>query len=174
MNFFHTRAPPQRNGATRNIQMSKTRGYKDDNDDTRILKKGERYVVPMYMCDSPQKSVAEHARNLRDARLSDEELAMHRPGYRINTTDTAARDAKEIARAEYICNLENAYKNPAHAATGAREDDLCSINGSPGHLQMVDGKLTCTPDQTQDAMTLDECYSAYAAEISQRWKESRR
>ena len=151
--------------------MSKT--YKRYDDHTELFENGtlkdtERMRVPMYMCDSLQKSVAQ---TFADVQLTDEQLALHRPGYRIGTTDTAARDAR-IARAEYIYDLENSYKNPMHAATGAREGDQCSIDGSPGHLRMVDGKLTCTPDQTQDAMTTDmaEVYAAYAAEISQRWR----
>ena len=155
--------------------MAKTyRRYDDDAElfENGTLRENKAWHVPMYMCDSLQKSVAEHAANLRDARLTDEALALHRPGYRIGTTDTAARDAKEIARAEYIYDLENGYKNPLHAATGARESDICTINGSPGHLRMVDGRLTCTPDQRQDAMTtvMAKIYAAYEAEISQRWK----
>ena len=56
--------------------------------------------------------ISQHAANLRDARLTDEQLALHRPGCRIGATDTAARDAKQAARDEYLDWLTTAWRNP--------------------------------------------------------------
>ena len=111
-------------------------------------------------------------------------MGLHQPGYRVSSggnigdqwvRDGAKADLQEIYDA-YAVEQSEAWRSPTGFGTvdpiGAREGDVCTINGSPGHLRMADGKLTCTPDQRRDAMTTDmaEVYAAYNAEISQRWK----
>jgi len=112
------------------------------------LRDGKTWRVPLYMCDSLQKSVAQ---SFADVQLTDEQLALHRPGYRVGATDASARDAKQAAQDEYLNWLTNAWRNPMRNSTG---------------------EIIGTPDQTQDVMTTDigEVYAAYEAEISQRWK----
>jgi hypothetical protein len=102
------------------------RHQRDEDDDDRILKDGERMRVPMRMCDSLQRQVARHFGTLSDAgplRIADttaSPFGLHRPGFRIAIggnedawLDRAiARDAVEEARAAYEEELTNAWRNP--------------------------------------------------------------
>ncbi len=87
----------------------------------------------------------------------DDGLALHKPGQRFST-DEAANDAREEARREWIDEMCNAWRKPAADASsgefrGAQEGDVCTVReggvgeGSPGHLRMLNGKLTCVPDK---------------------------
>ena len=137
-------------------------------DDDPVLRDGQTLRVPLHMRDhetlSPQQRevMADKA-----ARLSldeaakrfglDDGLALHKPGQRFST-DQAANDAREEARRESIDEMCNAWRKPAADASsgefrGAQEGDVCTVReggvgeGSPGHLRMLNGKLTCVPDK---------------------------
>ena len=67
--------------------------------------------------------------------------------------------------------MSDAWRSPTH---DAREGDLCTINGAPGHLN---NKLECIPDK-RDAITIttpatDACevaYHEYCDRLFNAWK----
>jgi hypothetical protein len=79
----------------------------DEDGDDGVLRDGQARRIPLMLCDALQRSVAE-------ARPAAFDAAAHRPGYRIG--DAAAQDARNRAHAEYVRNLENAWKSPARLA----------------------------------------------------------
>ena len=75
----------------------------------------------------------------------------NRPGYRV-FDDDRGRQAIADARAEYIFDLENSWRNPpprdalgSIPYTSAVEGSACTINGAAGRLVKVDGVLICRP-----------------------------
>jgi hypothetical protein len=170
-------------------------------DDHPVLRDGETLRVPLHMRDhetlSPQQRevMADKAARLEDEAAKrfglDDGLALHRPGQRF-AVDAAARERVEQARAEWIDEMTTAWqRQPVADASsgefrGAREGDVCTVReggvgeGSPGHLRMVNGKLTCVPDQRRDAprtMTADDAqpirdaaYRQYCDELVNAWK----
>ena len=145
------------------------------------------------MCDSAQREVVERFERLRaeDAarRVQDD---ARRPNYILDQDARRQIDAiKEAAYQESKQELSQAWQRPADATPtprNAQEGDACTVRqggrdeGSPGHLRMVNGKLTCVPDQRhQDAaprmMTMDQAqaikdraYAEMVAELTEAWK----
>lgn len=175
----------------------------DDEDDDvfnadGILKDGRTYRVPMRFCDALQQSVAACSANARvrhterptHALITDvhgDPLELQRPGFRILSGDSyeartvrdRARDECERAYEAADKELKNAFRNPptgfgSREFRGAKEGDLCTIDGSPGHLKLIDGTLRCVPDKRNDAQSLrDELSSAYfsaEAWLNDAWK----
>jgi hypothetical protein len=107
---------------------------------------------------------------------------LHQPGPRYLTADAArARRDKAVAYAAYDAEAANAWRSPPTGAganpngpIGQREGDLCTINGAPGHLQMVNGALQCVPDNSDDEELEDFGAegSAFAAKTSERRRMS--
>jgi hypothetical protein len=66
------------------------------------------------------------------------------------------------------CKLQDAWRTPV--ARGQQEGDVCTVReggvaeGSPGHLRMVNGKLTCVPDRRQDTAPRGPTYDAAEGE----------
>jgi hypothetical protein len=139
-------------------------------DEDEILRDGGRRTVSMMLKDGSMVELEDWQRDvIHAARLGlDDAAALHRPGARY-CTDQAAADARERAYQESNRELQGAWRKPvgnsesgvgSHEFRGAQEGDQCTINGAPGHLRMVKGKLECMPDERQDAaprtMTMDE------------------
>jgi hypothetical protein len=65
------------------------------------------------------------------------------------------------------------YQDATREFRGQQPGDVCTINGAPGHLN---NKLECVPDN-QDALptrdTREAAYTAYDAEMSERWRTAR-
>ena len=126
------------------------------------------------MFDSLRKSVAEHAANLRDARMSDAEQASCRPGFRYDAFDAAAE--KEAVRDAYIADLTNSWRNPTRDTAGvyrhsaAAEGTACTIDGAPGTLVRQGNSLVCRPTKRTDAMTMDEIYEKYSRAVGNAWR----
>jgi hypothetical protein len=175
----------------------------DDEDDDHfdangILRDGHRYRVAMNFCDNLQRSVAAH---FASARVVDSEqfnrapitdahgdpLGLQRPGFRIlsgegheaRTVRDRARDERQSAYEEADEELTNAWRDPitgfgSRGFRGAKAGDLCTIDGSPGHMQLIDGTLRCVPDKRNDAQSpRDELSSAYfsaEAWLNDAWK----
>jgi hypothetical protein len=138
-----------------------------------ILQDQETLKVPMRFMDSAGRS-----------RVTD--AALHRPGFRV-TNDAAMRDVKQKAYTEYERRLVNAWRDAAnpptgagsHGPIGAREGDLCTIDGAPGHLHRIGGRLICIPDKARrrDAMPVQDerqqAYDEYDAQLVDAWRTAR-
>jgi hypothetical protein len=175
----------------------------DDEDDVfndnGTLKSGKRWRVPMQMMDAMQRDVASYIRqdfrkspvvpgSVNGAIIADGDggmLGLCRPGVRIDggNRDRLVRDEArdEIQRAydESDALVQNAWRNAptgfgSGEFRGAREGDLCTINGSPGHLKLIDGTLRCVPDKRNDAQSsrdaLSSAYLSAEAWLSDAWK----
>jgi hypothetical protein len=168
----------------------------DPFDEFGVLRDGRSVRVSMQMRDA---AMADSQRDA--ARRFDDRLALHRPGPRYST-DQAGIDAKAKAYADSVVELTTAWqrKPVADADTGfgsgefqgAMEGDVCTVReggvdeGSPGHLRMVSGKLTCVPDRSQDSapprtMTpdaakaiLDAAWRASVEEDENAWRRPAR
>jgi hypothetical protein len=61
----------------------------------------------------------------------------------------------------YDADLSSSYLTPtgfgSHNMTGQHEGDLCMLNGFPGHLRKVRGKLECVPDNADAAALCPVC-----------------
>jgi hypothetical protein len=165
---------------------NKTRYDDDDDDDFEngVLKDGHSFRVPFRMCDSLQRSVAQHfsGRNsppMRDAtRLHDGHGGRvgHKPGFIVS--DAVADDACRKAYRDYSDALTNAWRHDA-APPGAYplssgEGTACTINGALGTLVREGRWLVCKPSQ-QDASTLDardKAYTDYENELTNAWRRS--
>jgi hypothetical protein len=154
----------------------------DDEHDPRLLADGEAMRVPMSMMDSA-----------KPPRLADgKQVPSHRPGFRL--AGSLATDAKMAERKKsydsYDEEISRAYLGdaavespstgfgsaPSTELRGRREGDQCTIDGWPGHLRDVNGKLSCVPDNkgSQDAKSLkairDEAYDSYDEFVSNAWR----
>jgi hypothetical protein len=158
--------------------MTKQRHDDDDDGNVRYhgdgrgpLRDGQRLRTPLHLMDAIQRDVARHAARITDA-MGDSGLALRKPGFRVS--DAFQRDLSIYD--QYDEQVSRLWENPPRVVgssgpRGEREGDSCSVNGSRGHLRMIDGELLCVPDRShQDAMTMDEVYRAYDLEISQRWR----
>jgi hypothetical protein len=151
-------------------------------DERGLLRDGRRARVPLMMRDSDglsdlQRSVMADSMQ-RDAAKRfglNDSLALHKPGQRF-CTDEAARDAVEQARREWIDEMTTAWqRKPTEDLSGefrgAQEGDVCTVReggideGSPGHLRMVNGKLTCVPDKRSQDSGPPRSMSVDAAQV---------
>jgi hypothetical protein len=114
--------------------------------------------------------MADKARRTDDAAkrfgLSDA-LDLHKPGQRFCVDATARAHVEEVYQDEKR-KLQDAWRTPV--ARGQQEGDVCTVReggvaeGSPGHLRMVNGKLTCVPDRRQDSAPRGPTYDAAEGE----------
>jgi hypothetical protein len=144
----------------------------DPEEAENILKDGERLRVPVSMMDSLPRS-----------RIGDG-LSMHRNGWRLPAS--SLRDSKQqrdlaVLYAQRDAELENAWREDF---PGASEGDVCTVRGadypndigSPGHLELHEGRLICTPDSpsandarsVRDART--QAYLDYENHITSAWR----
>jgi hypothetical protein len=159
------------------------RKHLNDDDDDEILKDGERMFVPMRMMDGAN---ARHPR-IVDAAGNGDLGSLSRPGYR-KVEDARSREAIEAAYFAYDQELQNAYRSAdADDQLFGRDGDACMVDGSPGHLKRIGGKLVCVPDEQisdagsagprRDARSIDqltrerqvrmtEVYSSYDAALA--------
>lgn len=112
-------------------------------DENGLLKDGQRSRVRMTMRDS--RGVLGN---------------VNRPGYRLPQIND--RQPTRDAHAAYEQELRDAWKNPVRDDSGAGSDDFiggqigdtCTVRGgdfpdafgNPGTLQLVNGQLTCVPN----------------------------
>ena len=117
-----------------------TKHYGDDyDDDSHILRDGERVRVPLMMKDSQQRDIPEHSQQrplLHDGRGGS---PGHRPGFVVS--DASNHAEREQAYSDYQRDLVAAYKTDAR-----------------------NGRLTTVPD-TRDAITMEEIFARYLREI---------
>jgi hypothetical protein len=142
-------------------------------DDDNILKDGERLRVPMTLMDGIQQAVARESLRVTDG--AGKTVGLHRPGFRLSATDARSTDLDVYA--EYEKFLVDSWKTPSitgageRGQVGAREGDLCTIDGRPGHLKKVNGELSCVPDAQQDhQQRMAQLYDARDLELSQEWR----
>ena len=140
-----------------------------DDDPDGVLLPGQTLRVPMMFRDSMseiQKSVAD-AKMARERFGLNDALDLHKPGQRF-CTDAAARTHVEEVYQDEKRKLQDAWRTPV--ARGQQEGDVCTVReggvaeGSPGHLRMVNGKLTCVPDRRQDSAPRGPTYDAAEGE----------
>jgi hypothetical protein len=162
--------------------------------DGEQLRDGDRLRVPLHMRDHETLSPQQRAVMAAKARLSLDDAAkrfglddglLHRPGQRF-AVDAAARERVEQAYQDSKRELQDAWRTPAADASsgefrGAREGDVCTVReggvgeGGPGHLRMVNNKLTCVPDKrSQDSASVPRTMTADAAQAirDRAWCES--
>ncbi len=180
--------------------MAKSPDVHDRLDDDDVLRDGETQRVPMMLRDGSTVDLEDWQRDwVYASRLGlDDALALHKPGPRY-LTDQAGLDAKARAYEEGVREMCDAWRKPAADANsetgigsgefrGAQEGDACTVReggvgeGSPGHLRMVNGKLTCVPDarradavprtMTADAAQRirDAAWLELVKELEQAWK----
>ena len=85
----------------------------DELDD--VLRDGGRLRVPTVMMDALQRSVAGY-----------DDAAFHRPGFRVG--EGTSRDASELAYAESVRVLADAWRDPATRAADAARDALVGLD----------------------------------------------
>jgi len=151
----------------------------DAYDENGILKDGHALVVPLRMMDAMQKDIHEH---FSGAKITDG--AFHKPGFRVSATVTRDRSIYD----SYDAEVASAYKNVGAVESevrGQREGDSCTVKsgqglygpeGSPGHLQMVEGELVCVADSKLSDAMRDEreaTYQAYQNRIQNAWRDGR-
>jgi hypothetical protein len=80
-----------------------------------------------------------------------------------DSSERRTSDARQRSYDAYTRDLVNAWRNPgfggnetitgagSHGSVGQREGDLCTIDGKPGHLRMVNAALRCVPDRVDAA-----------------------
>src|ERR1035437_9249050 len=104
----------------------------DEDDENYILKDGESRSCRLMMKDSITP---------RDAVIFD--AASHRPGHRYPATNDAAKRNEMYADADR--ELSDAWKTKTPPPSGAYPEGTshaggaCTVNGSPGTLQRIDG-----------------------------------
>jgi hypothetical protein len=150
--------------------------------DNEVLEDGERLVTGgLLFMDSAQRAVAKQFKRTRlhDGRGNP---AGHRPGYIFGLDSND--DARARAYADANAEAEAAWRTPpakplpagAYPSNGARNGDICTINGAPGHLRERDGGLICVPDEQHDAARFDDRERALA-EVAARdrdaWRNAR-
>lgn len=156
----------------------------------KVLADGEtmRFSMAMSMKDSAGRS------RVTDGNGNDG-IALCRPGFRV-VNDASARDAKAEAYRQYDADLRRAYLDAdntssptgagSHGPIGAREGEECTLDGAPGHLHRIGGRLICVADprstsarpvQRNDAHDAkdwarirEEMYSRYDLEASLAWQ----
>lgn len=164
-----------------------SRQYDDDDyeiiDGQKVLKDGR--TLRVRMTDSQRVRITDGRGDSRLATLS-------RPGFRVADGGTEkqywARDAQVVARQAaydaYVQDLCNAYRTISDADEEWGEEGAeCTVReggsdeGSPGHLKLIRGRLTCVPDEpVQDAArdraaTLrDAAYRDYCNWLQGQWK----
>ena len=77
----------------------------DESDDHRVLKDGERLIVPMVAMDAAATMVHDGMGN----------VAGHKQGY-VFVDDPTAVARRELARSQYLSALEDAWRGDAKAA----------------------------------------------------------
>jgi len=117
-------------------------------------------------------------------------LALSRPGFRYNTADTDEANRERLYDS-YQSDMSQRWRG-ASDNEGQAEGAQCTCKGpdfpesfgSPGHMQMLNGKLVCVPDDRRsdsrrddsrhDAsnhqQVMDQLYNQIEAERSQEWR----
>lgn len=154
-----------------------------------MLQDGQVGRLRMTMRDSADWQDAAARFFDREVRVTDsngDTIGLHQPGFRVFHQDAEfadrARQAKATAYRDYDDSVTNAWRTPTGAGSvdprGQEVGDLCTINGAPGHMRMINGVLTCVADPSQsarrsDGMIRDERAAAYAdydTWIASQWR----
>jgi hypothetical protein len=139
-------------------------------DGRKVLKPGRSFRTPMHAMDA--KTV------IGDG------FAANRPGYRIPSASMHdSKQQRELDRlyAERDAETENGWREDY---PGASEGDVCTVRGadfpndigSPGHIQLHEGRLYCVPDNpsANDARSVkqarDAAYRAYENDLVNAWR----
>jgi hypothetical protein len=148
----------------------------EDFDENGTLRDGGRYRIPMRMMDSiPRSKIGDGVAN----------FAANRPGYRIPSASMHdSKQQRELDRlyAERDAEISQAYltptgfgSTPSTELRGDQPGDVCTIDGWPGHLRKVNGKLVCVADDktSQDARSIrDAAHQAYENDLVNAWRGS--
>ena len=131
----------------------------DEENETFILRDGERLTIPLMMRDSspnPRLSPVQRAIAAATHDAVTFDAASHRPGYRHPATNDAAAHAATISARNayeiYQREISDAWKSKSPPSgsypegNGCDAGDACTVNGSSGTLQAIaghDGWLRC-------------------------------
>lgn len=169
-------------------------------EDGDMLRDGERRRVPMLMRDHATVTTGIVAGDGTGGYADRTAPSLHRPGYRLFDRGAQfaerSREAKARSYQQYDADASNAWRNsetPTGAgergSRGQQEGDLCTLNGQPGHLRNVNGKLTCVadPDEDDDAengnandpdratsdhqVRMADHYARFDAEVGNAWRK---
>jgi len=194
------------------------RRYDDTDDDSfdenGVLKDGHVARVRMTMHDGGDNLTDLQRSILSDAAIKDafatrdatarsfglsDGLALSRPGFRHNTSDTADTNREKLYDG-YERGMGQRWRG-ASDNEGQAEGAQCTCKGpdfpesfgSPGHMQMLNGKMVCVPDDLSDydsrsdsrsnsrrddsgsnneshQSRMEKLYAARDADLSQAWR----
>jgi len=125
------------------------RAFQDCFDSSGRVRPGvTRIRVPVKLIDSagPARPHADYV-----VRVDNDITLARLPGFVAR--DAVVRSVLDDCYLAYDAAVSKQYRDPdnngvgSHSFVGARPGDLCSINGSPGHLALVDGELKCVADK---------------------------
>jgi hypothetical protein len=143
----------------------------DPEDADDILRDGETMRVPVSLMDSmPRTKIGDG-------------LAMHRNGWRLPASslrDSKQRQLLDLLYAQRDAETENAWREDY---PGASEGDPCTCRGadfpndigSPGHIELHEGRLCCVPDNpsANDARSVRDArvraYLDYDRDLTTAW-----
>ena len=151
------------------MTLTHQRGRADDDDafdDRGVFKDGRSMRVPMRLMDAADPP---RVRNADGSPLG-------QPGFMVADK---FRDARQVLYDEYDAAISEQWRNPpsgagSHGFVGAREGDLCTLNGETGHLRRGnDGKLHCVTRE-KDAISVTDAreaaYAEYQHFIQNAWR----
>jgi hypothetical protein len=143
-------------------------------DGRKVLKPGRSFRTPMRAMDA-KTVIGDGSKN----------FAANRPGYRIPSA--SMHDSKQerdlaLLYAQRDAATENAWREDF---IGASEGDPCTCRGSdfpddigsPGHLELHEGRLICTPDNpsANDARSIKDArtraYLEYDRDLTTAWQK---
>jgi len=144
--------------------------FDDDFDEHGTLRDGRRLRVSLSMADS---ATGRSRQTLHDGRGN---AAGHRPGFIVSD---GSNNKSEHAYAMYDEEVSTAYLGSARegAPCTCRGPEYPNDIGSPGHIELRNGRAVCVPDRKQtneqntDALTKDAAYREYDAQISEAWRQ---
>ena len=138
------------------LEMKMRRRHDDDDDDDEV-RDGETVRTRMVLTDTVPAAFA----------FDGDDLSLHRPGYRMMTSDAAVLDARAKARDaydEYCRRISNAWRRPIRDFA---EPDLGS---RPEELRR---HLRTEPDDDAQARR-DRAWADYCGRISNAWRTNPR
>jgi hypothetical protein len=134
------------------------RHQEEDDFDPRVLKDGESYRVPLRLCDSLQRDIAQHfAQQAQPLCVTDQfgvTVGLHRPGPRILT---GGKVGDQLVRDSALADRAAAYRDYERTITRAWRNE-----GEDGD--------DCDASNSSARANAATAYAAYAAELAEAWR----
>ena len=128
-------------------------------DEHGLLKDGHRFTVPMMACDSVQRERDAGHGNVAIRHSGDGA----RPGF-ITLADTSMYDAAELARAEAIRDMCDAWRQPSEKAKPSQSSD------DDDYYPKIDDVRRPVLDAAEAERIRIEARDAYIRELENAWR----